>query len=265
MAHKCEVLAVAMKKGGVGKTTVSLGIYDMLSNVMGKKCLMIDMDSQGNATKTMKGSFSEFNTCNLLAFSKDEMQGKIEDYVQETDNGYVIPSNKLLKDIDRKVVDMNRYYNLWDKLPPLKEMFDYIIFDCPPETSLCTTAALVCTDRVIIPSRADSYSFDQIPSFFETIVEVRNFKGRLGMGLEIAGILYNFYDKRKRIVKNVEPSFQQLAEKLGTKVFQTKIRQNTTLQEAQLMRQLLSDYDDSHESIGFKDFQDFVEELMNEK
>jgi len=68
------------------------------------------------------------------------------------------------------------------------------------------------------------------------------------------------YDARKIASRNLKGMFEQIAAQIETKVFDTYIRQNVALQEAQIVRKMISKYDKT--SNGYVDYNDFIKEYL---
>ena len=125
-----KIIAVANQKGGVGKTTTSITLSAMLAK-KGKKVILIDADPQGNATSGvgLQGQI-EKSVYELL----------VEDITMEetllktnTKNLKVCPSNINLAGAEVELVSMmSREQRLKEKLEEVKNMYDYMIIDCPP-------------------------------------------------------------------------------------------------------------------------------------
>ena len=239
------IYAVINQKGGVGKSTtaeaLSAGLF-----LKGFKTLAIDLDAQGNMTYTAKASTEGSTALGVLMG-----EVKPEAAIQHTDNsGDIIAASKALAGADAFIKETGKEYRL-------QGIYDYIIIDTPPALGILTINALTACNSVIIPAQADIYSLQGIEQLAETIKPVRKY---CNPSLTIAGILLTRYSPRAVLSREVAEIADQLAQRLGTKVFRTTIRENISVKEAQISQTSLFDY--APNSNAAKDYQAFIEELL---
>lgn len=219
------VIAIVNQKGGVGKTTTAVNLSTILA-VMYKKVLMIDVDSQGNASsgvgilqKDRINSIYDIFTGDISIEQSIKFGG-----VPGLD---VIPSNIHLSAIESVIGQrVGSEYILKKQLDLIKEKYDYIIIDCPPALNLLTANALAACDEVIIPMLCDFFSLEGLSHLLKTIDIV---KRKLNSNIKIGGVLFTMYDKRNKLTELVE---KDVREYLGNLVFRAKIPRNIKLSEA---------------------------------
>jgi len=228
-----KIIAVAIQKGGTGKTTSALAITAGLS-LKGYKVLAVDLDAQGNFSGT-SGAVRDGATV------LDALMGKlkISDAIRHTKIGDVAASGKNLSGADAFITGAGKERRLQKALESVSEAYDYIIIDTPPALGILTINALTASHGVIIPAQADLYSLESIEELSETIKSVKKY---VNPDLTIEGIVLTRYNPRTVLSVEISALAKQLAAKLETKVFNAAIRESITVKEAQINRQSLYDY-----------------------
>ena len=143
-------------------------------------------------------------------------------------------------------------------LLPLKKRYDFIILDTPPALSIITLNALAASDKVIIPAQADAKSLKGIARLYQTITAV---KATQNKKLEISGILLTRHNPRSIISRDMTALMQDTAAQIGTRVFDTTIRECTAIKEAEAMQQDIFTY--APKSNAAADYAAFTEEFLN--
>ncbi len=220
-----KVLAVVNQKGGVGKTTTSINLASFLSE-SGQKVLLVDMDSQANATSGV-GLKTEEIQHTIYDLLMDPTTTPTVLYPTAFENLHIIPSSKDLSGAEIELVSMpSRESVLRQRLEPFKAHYDYILMDCPPSLGLLTLNALVAADSTLIPVQCEYFALEGIASLINTLNLVKN---AFNPTLEIGGIVLTMYDKRtalnRQVVENVKHYFKHL-------IFDTIIPRNIRLTEA---------------------------------
>ena len=144
-------------KGGVGKTHLCWLIAGVCQE-RGKRCLIVDLDKQGNISSTLlpdydggEGSDGFFNPAidvNITTLIKSTAQPQID----------LIPGSFRLERFNLTdpaawdTTDMHRA--LVDPLRQVAGFYDYILLDCPPDISLITYAALCASNFLLVPLEA---------------------------------------------------------------------------------------------------------------
>jgi chromosome partitioning protein len=221
----------------------------------GFRCLSTDLDAQGNMTYTVNGNTDGATVLGVL-------MGEVKpfDAIQHTDGfGDIIVSSKALSGADGFITVTGKEYRLKEALEKVCDMYDYIIIDTPPALGILTVNALTACHSVIIPAQAEIYSLQGIEQLSETMKPVRKY---CNPRLDIAGILLTRYSQRTVLSREVAEMAKQLAQKLGTKIFSTSIRENISVKEAQISQKSLFEY--APNSNAAKDYAAFIEELLSD-
>ena len=220
-----RIIAIANQKGGVGKTTTSINLSSCLAD-LGKKVLLVDIDPQGNATSGV-GIIKQNLENTVYELFLDECT--ISECLTKSvvDNLNVLPSNVNLSGAEIDLIGVeNREYILKNVLDQIKDLYDYIIIDCPPSLSMLTVNAMTAADTVLVPIQCEYYALEGLTQLIHTINLV---KKKLNPQLELEGVVFTMYDSRTnlslQVVENVKDNLKQ-------NIYKTIIPRNIRLAEA---------------------------------
>ncbi len=242
-----KVIAILNHKGGTGKTTSSLNIGAGLAK-LNKKVLLIDIDPQTNLSEGLGVRNVERSIYQSI---KEETALPI---LNITENLDLVPSSIDLLAAELEMVSrFGREIIIKKLLNPIKSDYDYIVLDCPPAMGMLTINAIVASDTLLIPLEAEFYSYTGIDKLVDIIQKVRdNYNEKLTIG----GVFITKYDARRALTEKMKTS---IGKYFGDKLFDTTIRINVALSEAQLSGKSVFDYDPN--SNGAKDYSDLVNEM----
>lgn len=130
-------IAVAARKGGVGKTTVACGLASVLAN-LGHRVLVVDLDPQSNAGYLLGVDPTAPGTAELL--SENSLTP-----LEASPGLYVLPGGPDLTGHNIQALDPE---DLADAVAPLD--YDVLVFDCPPGVEYLERLALVAADVALV-------------------------------------------------------------------------------------------------------------------
>ncbi len=213
------------QKGGVGKTTSVINIATVVAG-FGKKVLLIDLDSQGNATSGVgiEKNENESTAYQLLVENSDPKASIKQTSIE---NLWVIPSNAHLAGAEMHLISQEkREYVLREQLKKISGDYDYIFLDCPPSLGLISINALTSSGYVIIPLQCEYYALEGLGQLLNTYQLV---KKNLSAELELGGVVLTMADVRTNLTQQV---IEEVRNYFKEKVFQSVIPRSVKLSEA---------------------------------
>ena len=258
---KCEVIAIANQKGGVGKTTTTFNLGVALAHA-GKRVLLVDSDPQGDLT-TYMGIHDPDNIpvtlSTLMERSiKDEDINSKEAILKHDEGMDLIPSNLELSSMEVSLVNaMSREFTLRNCLSDIKDKYDYVLIDCMPSLGMITINALACADKVIIPVQSEFLAAKGMSHLMNTVLKVRK---QINPNLKVGGILLTMVDGRTNLSKDIA---NELRSTYGTvfKLYDNQIPRGVKAAESSRMGESVLSYDSS--SKVAQSYIDFAKEVLD--
>ena len=222
----CRVLALANQKGGVGKTTTAINLSTALA-LKGCSVLVVDLDSQGNATTGFGLSLGEDSmttSYDLLCRTKELDACRKATAIPRLE---IVPSSLDLVGAEVELAQCeDRFTRLKKALAQSGVRFDYIFIDCPPALGFLTLNALCAADAILVPLQCEFFALEGLSHLLKTIARVRT---KLNPRLTIEGVLLTMFDKRNNLSEMI---VEDARSHLGDKVYKTLIPRNVRLSEA---------------------------------
>lgn len=244
-----RIISVANQKGGVGKTATTVQTAYRL-NDLGYRVLVVDLDTQGNATSELGVDKIQYgnNIIKLLSHEKFEVCNIRENFD-------VIASNIKLAAFERTYNSfMNRELRLRRALEKLKDNYDFIVIDCAPSLNDITLAGITAADDLIVPIKMGKGALE---GFSDLILTFKNIKQECNPDINGPYVLFTLY---RPVVKSFEPLYDQVTNQFGSDVFETRIRNSVELEKSSLYEKSIFEYNKS--SSVAEDYTMFVDEYL---
>ncbi|MBI5165926.1 MAG: ParA family protein [Magnetospirillum sp.] len=231
---KPYIVAVFNQKGGISKTTTSTNLAVCLA-AYGKTVVVIDLDSQGDSTKSMgidpnvkRGIYDLFVG-----------NAEVNDIIIPTpfENVRILPSTYSLAGIEIRLSELkDSQRTLVHILSRLELDADYVIVDCPPALGILPINALAAAQAVIIPVTATPYANDGL---MRTLPSIKYVQEGLNKSLLLQGVLFTINDNNKTTRKIND----LIRHRLGGTVYRTEIPRDNMVIEAATARLPVCIYD----------------------
>ena len=220
-----RIITICNAKGGVGKTTTAINLGAYLA-ALGKYVLLVDMDSQANATGGLGVAMTEESENVYHAIVND--QNPLALVKKTSIFGFdILPAAQSLAGATVELVAMEeREYRLKNVLNQLRMNYDYILVDCPPSIGLLTVNALTAGDYVVIPVQCEYYSLEGLGQLVHAVSLIQQ---GLNPNLQVLGVLLTMYDKRNQLNRHV---LNEVTKNFPGRVFDTVISRTIDLAAA---------------------------------
>lgn len=238
-----KIIAVAMQKGGVGKTTTTINLAAALGE-MGHRVLAVDLDPQCNLTQ-----HAGFDPDNLSPTIYDPFKAEIDGYesdvmssIYETDEKFhLLPAQAELSLIELSLINtLSRERVLITILNSVMNQYDYILIDCNPSLGLLVVNALTAATSVIIPIQTEYLAARGALMILSSIETVR--RKKLNPNLVIDGILLTMADTRTTLTRDILAAIDtQYGD--GIRIFEPIIKRSVRFAESAVAGQSIIAYD----------------------
>ena len=221
-----KIITVANHKGGCGKTTTVVHLASELAN-LGNKVLVIDLDPQANASLHIgiqHPSEISVTTAELLVGDISLLADALQEETNFEKVSLIYGSLNLGKTEDQLKEEAPRpSEELNIKLELLKDLYDFILIDCPPSLKLLTSNALASSTHVIIPIESGSqYGLYGVTDLLNHLEKIK----RINPDLALLGAL---------LIKLIR---DEALKQVG-KILETTIPQSTKVNQAAILQQPL--------------------------
>ena len=249
-----RIISVSNIKGGVGKTTTASILASGL-NMKGYSVLMIDSDPQTNLTMCFINEQPDDAPSLYHVYAKKKGIDEIKISIKP--NLDLVSGDFELCNADMEFIKTGRLKMLSRALKKMNMEYDFIVIDTPPNLGILSLNAFIVSDYIVVPMAADSFSLKGVRLLKQTLDEVEEEREK---PVSVAGLLLTKYSDRTNVSKLLEKSVNSAAGLLNTKVFDSRIRQATVLQESQIAKKNLLEY--APKAPISEDYQAFIDELL---
>jgi chromosome partitioning protein len=253
------VVAVTNQKGGCGKTTTAVNLAAGLALLNpSERVLIVDLDLQGSVANCLNLTLPS----TLLPIAMALKQKRIPEIIQQTGipGLQVAPGDPSL-DVPALQNEPRRDSIVQRALASVRDHYDWIILDTPPNLEIVTCNALVAADFLVIPCDVDRETLGGLKHTIEIANVYLEDRPEVDPAV-FCRILITMYDHRDQVVN---AWFEQLIEPLGPQLFQTRIKRATAMKKARANGLAIFQYADQNPNARTTaaEFATLVHEVQN--
>jgi len=218
-------VAIANQKGGVGKTTTAVNLAASLA-MAGRRCLLIDLDPQGNASSGLglNAETEPRGIYEVLVNGDEIAEAKVATQIEGLD---AVISGQRLGGAEVELVPRpDREFILRRSIAAIRNEYSYVLLDCPPSLGLLTVNGLAAADSVMIPLQCEYYALEGLSQLLNAIRLVQQ---NLNPDLRIEGVVLTMYDGRLNLSQQIVDEARRF---FAERVYKTLIPRNVRLSEA---------------------------------
>lgn len=223
-----HVLSVSSLKGGVGKTTVALGLASAALN-RGLNTLVIDLDPQCDATSGLAAPSDQgFSVAEVLKTGKVATLKRAivpSAWFRDSKMDVLVGSPRSLL-LDNPAPTVNDVWKLEEVLVRIEDDYDLVIIDTPPSINALTRTAWVASDRVILVTEPALYSVIAADRARKAIQEI---SAKLSPRLQLLGVVVNRFRPQSH---EHDYRIKELRELFGEQILMPFFEERAAVQQA---------------------------------
>lgn len=237
----CKIISIINNKGGVGKTT-STGIISELLSYLNQRVLMVDLDQQSNLSMLFEtysedsadilNGLSPAPTPNITELFKYRYRDSehVKSTIRHTaiPNLDIIPSSKRHKHTPNDIIKDPGNNNIILKraLNTIRDYYDFILIDNAPANDILTVNSMFVSDMVIVPVRTEGFSYKGLKETIDTILYIKE-EHDINT-IEFAGAFITQAEINTNSYKGIRENYLK---ELGSKFLNTPIRKDIKISE----------------------------------
>jgi len=243
-------IAVALAKGGVGKTTSAVSLASGLA-LRGKRVLLVDVDTQGQAGRSLGVKVAAgLGELALEEASADDAISSVRQNLWLLSGGRSLSGLKMT--INKR--EFGGEQTLAEALEPLDGKYEYVILDTAPGWDTLTVNVLFYAQEVLSPVSLEILTLQGLMDFSSHLSAIQRYHPKL----RLKYVLPTFFDRR---VRKSEEILAQLQAYFGNQLC-APIRYNVRLSEAPGYGQTIYEY--APHSPGAEDYLKLTERVLND-
>ena len=250
-------IAIAMAKGGVGKTTTAVNLAYALA-IQGQRVLLVDCDTQAQVSKFL-GVKPRYGLYEFVTGKSDngEAVAKKEAIHAARHNLWILDGGIKLVELKNWLGEQpreTRHKCLGRTLVPKGNGLDYVIFDCSPGWDVLSVNILMAANEVLCPVALQGPALEGLKTFFGYLVSAQ----KENRDLNLKYVLPTMFDRRTR------QSFEiyKKLKRLFTRQICAPVRHNVRLSEAPGWGKTIFEYDGR--AVGAKDYFKLARRLIDD-
>ncbi|MBH0167164.1 ParA family protein [Fictibacillus sp. 7GRE50] len=257
-----KVIAVSTNKGGVLKTSITTNLAGVLARE-GKKVLIIDTDNQGNAAITFGKNPDNYEvTLYDVLLDGIHPNKAIQNLYENID---ILPSNDDMGFFEFDVVSQLNKYNdplnlLKIAIDLIKENYDVIIIDCPPNLGLVLGNVLKVSNEVVIPFQPEVYSMRSLQKILK---QISDFKVQHNPSLKVSGVIGTLVDGRSSLHSQILQECRRFCFEKDITMFETIIPKSVRFANAVAYEKLPAILVENRTNNLINAYYDLYEEVFN--
>lgn len=208
----------------MGKTTTAVNVAADLA-IAGKRCVLVDIDPQGNATSGLGSEKRARGGSDAALTAPSKPEAWIE--TSRIDRLALVPAADRLSSAEQLLRhEVDRYRQLKRALEHMEDRFEFVLIDCPPSSGLLTLNAIVAADHVIIPVQCEYYAMEGLAQMIHTLDLAE--AEQEGPGAE-RHFLFTMYDPAEPLAGDI---INEVLSHFESRTFRTWIPRDPALSEA---------------------------------